>query len=186
VASWSDAVESVRLLGRALGVPIDVEADPHPPFHPGRSAALHFQGVLLGHAGELHPRVTEAFGLPPRTCAMEASLDLLIDAAPSVATAPVVSPYPAATIDVALVVAEDLPVKQVAAALRAGAGELLEALRMFDLYSGAQIGEGRKSVAFSLRLRAPDRTLTADEVAAVRDAAVAEATSRTGAALRTA
>jgi phenylalanyl-tRNA synthetase beta chain len=101
-----------------------------------------------------------------------------------VPVAPVVSPYPAATIDVALVVAADLPVAELAAALRAGAGELLESLRLFDLYTGEQAGEGRKSVAFALRLRASDRTLTAEEVAAVRQAAVAEAAKRHGAVQR--
>jgi phenylalanyl-tRNA synthetase beta chain len=96
----------------------------------------------------------------------------------------VVSPFPAATVDLALVVDEEVPVGALAGSLREGAGALLESLRMFDLYSGPQVGEGRKSVAFAMRLRAPDRTLTADEVAAVRDAAVAEAAGRHGAELR--
>jgi phenylalanyl-tRNA synthetase beta chain len=183
-ASWADAIEAARVLGRAVGVDIEVSADRHAPFHPGRCAALHAGGVLVGHAGELHPRVTEAFGLPPRTAAMEIGVEVLIAAAPDIASAPVVSPYPAATIDVALVVDGALPVVQLSAALRAGAGPLLESLRMFDLYTGEQVGAGRKSVAFTLRLRAPDRTLTAEEVTAVRDAAVAEAARRHQAELR--
>lgn len=184
-ATWSDAIEAARLLARAVGVELEVTADRHPPFHPGRCAALHVGRQLLGHAGELHPRVVESYDLPSRAVAMEVSLDSLLDAAPEIAAAPVVSPYPAATIDVALVVDAALPVGELGAALRAGAGELLESLRMFDLYSGEQVGPGRKSVAFSMRLRAADRTLTADEVAAVREAAVAEASRRHGAELRT-
>jgi phenylalanyl-tRNA synthetase beta chain len=77
-----------------------------------------------------------------------------------------------------------VPVAQVEAALRAGAGELLEGIRLFDVYTGPQVGEGKRSLAFALRFRAPDRTLEIDEVSAARDAAVAEATARTGALLR--
>jgi phenylalanyl-tRNA synthetase beta chain len=183
-AGWQDAVEAARVLGRSVGVEVTVTADRHAPFHPGRCAALHIGGELLGHAGELHPRVIDAFELPSRTAAIEVSQDVLIAAAPEIAAAPTVSPYPAATIDVALLVDRELPVAELAAALRDGAGELLEALRMFDLYTGEQAGSGRKSVAFTMRLRAADRTLTAEEVAGVREAAVAEAARRHQAVLR--
>ncbi|HTW19015.1 MAG TPA: phenylalanine--tRNA ligase subunit beta [Mycobacteriales bacterium] len=183
-ASWADAIAAPVLLGDALGIEVRVSADRHAPFHPGRCAALHVGEVLLGHAGELHPRVVEANDLPPRTCAMEISLDVLVDAAPELAAAPAVSAYPPATIDIAVVVPDETPSADVAGALRDGAGELLEALRLFDVYEGDQVGAGRKSLAFTLRLRAPDRTLTAAEVSAVRDAAVAEAARRYGAELR--
>jgi phenylalanyl-tRNA synthetase beta chain len=183
-ADWSDAVAAAQLIGRAVGVEIDVTADQHTPFHPGRCAALHVDGVLLGHAGELHPRVVEACGLPARAVAMEVSTDVLIASAPDVAPAPVVSAYPPATIDIAVVVEATVPSSDVAAALRAGAGELLESIRLFDVYAGDQVGAGRKSLAFSLRLRAIDRTLTADEATALRDAAVAEAGRRLDAELR--
>jgi phenylalanyl-tRNA synthetase beta chain len=96
----------------------------------------------------------------------------------------VVSAYPPATIDVAVVVAASTPSGEVADALRSGAGELLEALRLFDVYLGDQVGPGNKSLAFTLRLRAQDRTLTVEEATAVRDAAVAEAHRRCGARLR--
>jgi phenylalanyl-tRNA synthetase beta chain len=183
-AGWPDAIEAARVLGRAVGLEVAVSADRHPPFHPGRCAALHVGDELLGHAGELHPRVIEAFDLPARTAAVEVSVDVLMAAAPDIVPAPVVSSFPAATIDVALVVDDAVPVGHVADALRVGAGSLLESLRMFDLYTGHQVGDGRKSVAFAMRLRAPDRTLTAEEVAAVRDAAVSEAARRHQAELR--
>jgi phenylalanyl-tRNA synthetase beta chain len=122
--------------------------------------------------------------LPTRTCAMEISLDVLIAAAPEIAHAPTVSAYPPATLDVAVVVDAAVPSGDVAAALRAGAGELLESLRLFDVYTGDQLGVGRKSLAFTMRLRAVDRTLTATEASAVRDAALAEAATRCGAELR--
>jgi phenylalanyl-tRNA synthetase beta chain len=183
-ADWSDAIAAVRTIAGAVGVDVVVTADQHAPFHPGRCAALHVGEALLGHAGELHPRVIEAFALPARTVAMEISPDLLIGAAPGVAAAAVVSAYPPATIDVAVAVAGEVSSADVADALRAGAGELLESIRLFDVYVGDQVGAGRKSLAFTRRLRALDRTLTADEVAQVRAAAVDEAARRHGAELR--
>jgi phenylalanyl-tRNA synthetase beta chain len=79
---------------------------------------------------------------------------------------------------------EGVPAGDVEAALREGAGALLESVRLFDVYTGQQVGEGRKSLAFALRFRAPDRTLTGDEAAAARDAAVARAAELCGAELR--
>jgi phenylalanyl-tRNA synthetase beta chain len=102
--------------------------------------------------------------------------------------APQLSTYPPAVQDVALIVPASVPAAAVAEALAAGAagaGDLvLEDLRLFDVYTGEQAGEGRKSLAYTLRFRAPDRTLTADEASAAREAAVAEAARRTGAVLR--
>jgi phenylalanyl-tRNA synthetase beta chain len=183
--SWSDAVGAARLLGEELGVALEVAADPHPPFHPGRCASLSIDGVVVGHAGELHPRVIAAFDLPKRAAAAELSLDALLAAAAPITAAPVVSAYPAATIDIAVTVAAAVPAAELEAALRDGAGQLLEAIRLFDVYEGTQVGEGRRSMAFALRLRASDRTLTTEEVAAVRDSAVAVASKRCGAELRT-
>ena len=94
------------------------------------------------------------------------------------------STFPVATQDVALVVDSGVPAATVEAALREGAGTLLESVRLFDVYEGAQVGEGKKSLAYALRFRAPDRTLTVEESTAARDAAVALATERTGAVLR--
>jgi phenylalanyl-tRNA synthetase beta chain len=184
-ASWADAVEAARLLGRAVGADVEVKGDRHAPFHPGRCALLSLGGELLGHAGELHPRAIEAFDLPPRTSAMEISLDVLLASAAGVTAAPVVSAYPAASVDIAVTVDAAVPAAELEAALQAGAGELLEAIRLFDVYVGEQVGEGRKSMAYALRLRASDRTLTVDEATAVRDAALAEAAARVGAELRT-
>ncbi len=142
-----------------------------------------------GFAGELHPRVVAAFGLPPRTCAMEIDLSLLESAAGGPVQAPQLSAFPVATQDVAVVVAESVPAAEVAEALRegiaaSGSADLLEEIRLFDVYTGEQVGEGRKSLAYTIRLRAPDRTLTAKEASAARDAAVAAAARRTGAVLR--
>ncbi len=99
-------------------------------------------------------------------------------------TAPTIFAFPPALIDVAVVVPAETPAAEVGSALAAGAGELLESLRLFDVFTGPQLGEGRKSLAYALTFRAPDRTLTAEEATTARDAAVAEAARRTGAALR--
>ncbi|MBR8741909.1 phenylalanine--tRNA ligase subunit beta [Nocardiopsis sp. MG754419] len=186
-ATWADAVQAARDIARVAGVELEIEAAVHAPWHPGRCAALYVRAqgerVLVGHAGELHPRTLKAFSLPERAAAMEVDLDLM-EGARSKVVAPEVSTYPVATQDVALVVDASVPVGDISAALAEGAGELLESVRLFDVYTGEQVGEGRKSVAFALRFRADDRTLTAEEAGAARDAAVALAGERTGAALR--
>ncbi|MFF7158958.1 phenylalanine--tRNA ligase subunit beta [Streptomyces sp. NPDC008139] len=187
-ATWADAVEAARTVAREAGVELSVRQDQHAPYHPGRCAALYAvvdgQETLVGNAGELHPRVTKALGLPERTCAMELDMDQVERAGGGRPTGPRVSTFPVATQDVALVVDSSVPAADVERALRDGAGELLESLRLFDIFTGEQIGEGRKSLAYALRFRAPDRTLTAEETTAARDAAVASAHALTGAVLR--
>ncbi|MEU8826903.1 phenylalanine--tRNA ligase subunit beta [Streptomyces sp. NPDC048636] len=187
-ASWADAVEAGRTVAREAGVELIVRQDQQDPWHPGRCAALlavvDGQEILVGNAGELHPRVTKALGLPERTCAMEIELDRLEEAGSGPVEAPRVSTFPVATQDVALVVDTAVAAAEVEAALREGAGELLESLRLFDVFTGEQLGTGRKSLAYALRFRAADRTLTAEEIAVARDAAVALTAERTGAVLR--
>jgi phenylalanyl-tRNA synthetase beta chain len=184
LADWTDAVDAALLVGRTVGLTLTVAQDEHAPWHPGRCARLEFAGVLVGHAGELHPKIVERLGLPPRTCAAELELDLLLEASGGIRAAEPVSTFPLAKEDVALVVDASVPAAAVEAALREGAGELLESVRLFDVYSGPQVGQGRKSLAFALRLRARDRTLTAAESGAVRDAAVRAAVTLVGASQR--
>jgi phenylalanyl-tRNA synthetase beta chain len=165
---------------------LDRRAAEHPPWHPGRCAEFLLPtGEGIGHAGELHPEVCAAFGLPARAAAAEIDLDALIAAAPAAGEVPTISGFPVAKEDVALIVDQDVPAAAVERALRAGAGPLLESISLFDLYTGPQVGEGRKSLAYALRFRAPDRTLTDAEAAEARDAAVAAAAERTGAVQRT-
>ncbi|WP_432512003.1 phenylalanine--tRNA ligase subunit beta [Kineococcus sp. SYSU DK001] len=184
-ASWADAVEAARTVAAAVGVEVAVEAVEHAPWHPGRGArVVTGQGHTVGYAGELHPSAVAALELPARAVAFELDLDVLlaqVGASPQVAS---LSPLPAATQDVALVVDAATPAARVESALREGAGPLLEDVRLFDVYTGEQVGAGRKSLAFALRFRAPDRTLTAEEASAARDAAVAVAAERTGATQR--
>jgi len=183
-AAWSDAIDVVRRLAADLAVEVSVEAASTMPWHPGRCARLVVEGTELGHAGELHPGVAKAFGLPARSAALEIDLDLLMSMAPEVVAGPVFSTMPLAKEDVALLVDASVTVAAVEAALREGAGELLESVRLFDVYTGEQLGEGKKSLAFALRFRASDRTLTEAETSAARSAAVARAAELTGAVQR--
>ncbi|WP_328441496.1 phenylalanine--tRNA ligase subunit beta [Streptomyces sp. NBC_00444] len=188
-AGWADAVDAGRVAAREAGADLIVRSGQYGPWHPGRCAefAVVLDGTetVVGHAGELHPRVLKALGLPARTCAMELDLDALEQVSDGVPQAPSISTFPVATQDVALVVDKFVPQADVEAALREGAGELLEAIRLFDVYENEdQLGEGRKSLAYALRFRAGDRTLTVDEASAARDAAVALAGERVGAVLR--
>jgi phenylalanyl-tRNA synthetase beta chain len=183
-ASWADAIEAAREVARVAKVPLTVRAARQAPWHPGRSAALLAGETVVGYAGELHPRVVAALDLPERTCAMELDLDAL--GIGGLVRAPALSSYPPALLDVALVVPTAVPAASVADALRDGAGSLLESLRLFDVYTDpGRLGPDVRSLAYALRFRAPDRTLTVEEAAAARDAAVAEAGRRTGAVLRT-
>ncbi|WP_336321607.1 phenylalanine--tRNA ligase subunit beta [Streptomyces lavendofoliae] len=187
-SDWADAVEAARTVAREAGAELIVRQGQYGPWHPGRCAELAVvadgEERVVGHAGELHPRVIKALHLPARTCAMELDLDTVERASAGAVRAPRISAFPVATQDVALVVDRQVPSAEVGRALREGAGELLESIRLFDVFEGEQIGEGRKSLAYALRFRAADRTLTVEEASAARDAAVAVAAERTGAVLR--
>ncbi|MBM9460646.1 phenylalanine--tRNA ligase subunit beta [Nocardioides sp. zg-536] len=181
---WEDAVAVLRRLADELGAPIRLSTGTRAPWHPGRCAVATVDEVVVGYAGELHPQVCTSYGLPKRSAAVEVDLDALFAAVPDVVAGPVFSTMPVAKEDVALVVPDSVTVAEVEEALREGAGDLLESVRLFDVYAGEQIGEGHKSLAFALRFRAPDRTLTEVETGAARDAAVAAAAARTGAVQR--
>jgi phenylalanyl-tRNA synthetase beta chain len=184
-ADWSDAVGAARALGAALAVDLTVTADEHAPWHPGRCARITLaDGTLVGHAGELHPKALAALGLPARTCAAELDVDVLSAASDTVVEARRLSTYPVAHSDVALVVPADVPAGEVEAALRRGTGDLLESLSLFDVYTGDQVGDQHKSLAYRMEFRAPDRTLTTEEVNGLRDRAIASAAAATGAVQR--
>lgn len=181
-ADWADAIEIGRRIGAVCGRALRAVPSTQPPWHPGRCAELQVGSWPIGHAGELHPAVIERLGLPERTVVLELNLDG-IPVAPD-RPAPSVSSFPPVHLDVAVIVAQTTAAADVAAALRSGGGDLLESVRLFDVYTGSQIGDGHRSLAFALTVRAADRTLTAAEATGVRDAAVAAATERCGAAVR--
>lgn len=181
-ADLTDVLALARRIGATAGIPVDLRSATRAPWHPGRCAEITAGGTVLGHAGELHPAVTERFGLPVRTLALEVNLGAFGEPTPPVP--PSVSPFPPVHLDVAVVVDAAVTAAEVTAALRAGGGEMVESVRLFDVYTGDQIAAERRSLAFALVVRAADRTLTAAEATAVRDAAIAEAERRTGAVLR--
>ena len=183
-AGWADAVQAARVVAGAARARLEIGPGDNPPWHPGRCAQLLLDCAVVGHAGELHPRVVAALDLPARTSAMELDLDAFAPPAP--APSPDVSPFPPVLLDVALVVPDAVPSADVLDALRDGAGALLESIRLFDVFADPErLGADRKSLAFSLRFRASDRTLTVGEAAVARDAAVARAAEVHGAQLRT-
>jgi phenylalanyl-tRNA synthetase beta chain len=184
-ADWTDVVGAAKAMASALAVELVVTADSYAPWHPGRCARLTLaDGTLVGHAGELHPKVAATLGLPPRTCAGELDVDVLTAASEAKVEARELSTYPVAQSDVALVVDEQVHAVVVESALRQGAGELLEMVSLLDIYRGDQVGPGRKSMAYRLAFRAPDRTLTTKEVNGLRDQAIASAAVVAGAVQR--
>ncbi|MBV7296123.1 phenylalanine--tRNA ligase subunit beta [Corynebacterium sp. TAE3-ERU12] len=180
--SVADAIDAARIVGRAAGVELEISAAEELPWHPGRCAKFTVGDTVVGFAGELHPQVCREANLPERTCAMELNLDALpvVENRP----APKLSPFPAVLQDVALVVADEVPAAAVQQTLAEGAGELLEDIRIFDVYRSAALGEGRRSLTFALRFRAPDRTLTEEEASQARRSAVELAAERHQAELR--
>jgi phenylalanyl-tRNA synthetase beta chain len=166
-AEWADAVQAARLVAAAAGVELTVRAGERAPWHPGRCAELLVGDTVVGYAGELHPRVCAALELPPRTSVMELDVDALPPA--PVPVGPRISTFPPVFLDFAFVVDENVAAADVERELRSLAGGLLEDVRLFDDYRGPSVGAGKRSLAFHLTLRAPDRTLSTDEVREVAD-----------------
>jgi phenylalanyl-tRNA synthetase beta chain len=139
--------------------------------HPGRAATIVAgEDTELGWLGELHPLVLREWELDGAVAGFELDVDRLLELAPEASTYSDVTSFPAVLQDIAVIVPEDVPAARLAEVVRAGGGELLASLRVFDLYHGEQVGEGNKSLALRLEFRAPDRTLTDEEVSERRAA----------------
>ncbi len=177
---WNDAIEFAESILLACNATCTIERSDFAPWHPGRCAELLVDGMVIAHAGELHPRVVAAFGLPPRSCAFVVNLSAIADH--EVLAAPKVGTMPVAVQDIALIVDEAVTNAQVVAALKSGAGDMLESIVLFDRYD--KIGEGKISLAYTLTFRAADRTLTGAEISKLREAAVEVARVKYGATLR--
>ena len=190
--SWrSDEVEAdfyslkavLEALARQLGADVEVVPGEEPFLHPGRSGRVLVEDEDAGWIGEIHPLVCREWDL-------ETAAGFEVDLAPLVAASPVgeesyedVITYPAVHQDVAVVVDDSVPAAEVRAAVLEGGGELLGSAEVFDLYRGEQVGEGRKSLALRLTFRAPDRTLTDEEVAERRKA-IEAAVEKIGGSIR--
>lgn len=180
----SDALASVAQIGQALAVDIRVAAGSHHALHPGRTAELWAGDRSVGFAGELLPSLADELDLPRVVAVAELDLDALIALARTEVTPKPIVSMPAATQDLSLLVATDVPAADVLATVIEGAGALLEHAALVDDYRGAGVPDGEKSLTFALRFRAPDRTLTAAEASDAKNAAVTLATQRHGATLR--
>jgi phenylalanyl-tRNA synthetase beta chain len=186
---WQDALATVQQIALASGVALFVRQGTHKAFHPGRTAEIVIAGAgaepaVVGFAGELLPAVTEGFHLPRVVAAFEINLDAVIAHAGVPHRAHEIQTMPAATQDVSLVVASSIAAADVLAAVIEGAGELLEDAKLVDVYEGAGVTEGSRSLTFALRFRSAERTLTAAEATESKDAGVAVAHSRFGATIR--
>lgn len=173
-ADYQDALAAVRVAVAAVGAQAEIVQREVIGFHPGRSAEIHVAGQNIGVVGEIDPAITVSANLPRRVAAAELNLTALYALAPKVISASAVHIMPAATQDLSLVVDLDLPAAELQNAIVLAAGELLENIVLTDDYRGGNLEAGTKSLTFSLRFRAADRTLTQGEVTEVRDQAVAK------------
>ena len=180
--NWTDAIAYAENILELCNMEWSKARSDFAPWHPGRCAELIIDGKAVAHAGELHPRIVAAYGLPERSVAFAVALSALPY---SQLVRPItVGTMPAALQDVALIVDAATSAQSVESALREGAGELLESITCFDRYD--KIGDGKISLGFTLTFRAPDRTLTGEEVSMMREAATAVAFAKCGAVVRTA
>lgn len=201
---WADAVAFVRTVAQTLAVPMGVQGkdgrqrlakdnmmgepgspEAVAPFHPGRCARIVVRGACVGLAGQLHPAVCRNFGLPETACAFEIDFEKFTEAMPKkdLQVKPV-SAFPPAKEDIALVVDSDIPAVDVQQVIAKQAGDLLEEVRLFDIFSGEQLGAGKKSLAFSLKIRSAEDTLSADEIQAVRNRIIKATAKKFTATLR--
>ena len=177
---WSDAVEALERVGKRIGVRFVLEqfkaADAPVSWHPGRSAkvcviAEDSSSVNIGTVGELHPHVCEALDLPKHSAAFELDLTALFS---NMLMKPVqakpISTFPPVKQDFAFTAPISLQAKTLQDAIEKSAGDLLESVELFDVYEGEQLGEGLRSLAYSVTFRATDRTLSGEEMEEVREA----------------
>ena len=153
-------------------------------FHPGRCANILVNGQTIGVMGQVHPKVCQNFGLEEDTFYAELKLPAMLALRSPEKTFTALPRFPAVTRDIALVCNADIPVADLAGTITAAGGQYLERVNLFDVYTGAPIPEGQKSVAFSLTLRAADQTLTEEHAAETMTAILAALAENHGAAIR--
>lgn len=185
---WVDIIQSAKDVLQKLGLEVEVQNCERAPWHPGRCASLSINNdgitMVLGYAGEIHPKVCDNLELPNRTVAFELDLDKAFSATNEYPR-PVkpVSVFPLAKEDFAFVIPQEIPADTLPRLIKKTLGDLAESTYVFDVFTGPQIGEGMKSVAVSLSLRAPDHTISAQEISEARNRVV-KAAKKIGANLR--
>ena len=166
VGVWSALADALAARDYTLA------ADDPAGLHPTRTARIEVAGTAVGFVGEIDPGVLDAFGVPERVAWLEVDLEILLSLPHGDKPYASVSRYPSSDIDLAFEVDDDVPAVEVEDRLRTAGGDLLVDLALFDVFRGAPVGEGRRSLAFTLRFQAADRTLTDAEVSGVRQACI--------------
>ncbi|HEY8059913.1 MAG TPA: hypothetical protein VID94_14220, partial [Acidimicrobiales bacterium] len=178
VAVWTAVVEALAV--DSLGL----RAEAVPGLHPTRSAVIVAGDIGFGAVGEIDPAVAEGLGIAERLAWLEVDLDALAAVPRRDRLYRTVSRFPSNDIDLAFVVDEEVPASAIEATIRESAGDLLARLRLFDVFRGEAVGEGKRSLAYALRLQAEDRTLKDGEVAEIRLRVIDAVESTHGASLR--
>ena len=168
-----------------FGVQASIAAGGDSYYHPGRKAIMAVGNTRLASLGEIHPDVAEAFDIKGRVVVAEVDLDALRPMEKDFYGIKPLPKFPAVSRDIAVVVDEAVGAGTMMDAIRAAAGKLLEDAKLFDIYRGEKLGAQRKSVAFAITLRAPDRTLTDEEINAAMEKVLKALSEKFGAELRT-
>jgi phenylalanyl-tRNA synthetase beta chain len=179
-----DAKGLVEALFATVKGSFEVRPASEPFLHPGRSADILCDGADAGYMGEVHPQVLAAYGIETAVTAFEVDQDALISSSAGIIQFEDLITYPASFQDIAVVVDSDIAAARVTAAVRDAGTELLRSVRVFDIYEGDQVGEGRRSIALRLEFRSPERTLTDEDVDEARRRILDTLAAELGAELR--
>ena len=187
MASGEDAASAMRWwteISSALDIGAQLDQVRAPQgYHPSRSATLSRGKLVLGAVGEIDPRVLDSLGVQGRVACLELNASLICGESPRVPVAKAVSRFPSADFDLAFLAAAETTAASISRALRQASGAALDGLQIFDVYRGADLPPGTRSIGFRIRLRASDRTLTDEEVAEIRGRCI-EAAAKVGGRLR--
>ncbi len=156
----------------------------NPSYHPGRCASISIDGEVIGVMGQVHPLVAKNYGIDSEVYCAELNFTKMLCLRLPEPTFTALPKYPAVSRDLALICSEDITVAQVEEVISASAGKLLRKIQLFDIYRGVGVPEGKKSMAFSLQLRADDRTLTDSDSEAVVNNVLAAVKEQLNATLR--
>ena len=153
-------------------------------FHPGRCAKIVYNNIYIGTFGELHPDVIENYNLGQRVYVAEINIDTVFENLNLTKSSNPLPKYPSTSRDIALIVKDEVFVKQIEDIIKANGEDLVESYKLFDVYKGAQIEEGHKSIAYSITYRSKDKTLTDEDVAKVHEKILSELSEKLNANLR--
>jgi len=153
-------------------------------FHPGRCAKIVYNNIYIGTFGELHPDVIENYNLGQRVYVAEINIDTVFENLNLTKSYNPLPKYPSTSRDIALIVKDEVFVKQIEDIIKANGEDLVESYKLFDVYKGAQIEEGHKSIAYSITYRSKDKTLTDEDVAKVHEKILSELSEKLNANLR--